>query len=131
MKGGTIRRIASKFTDLFTRNKTNQYPDPVLSSSRRGMPHSKKPRTRVRQNDTRPLLRRGNLGPPKCEPGTIAYHDKLVRHFGRRQAEKYRRIIQAGQLELLPTADDFSAHPPWQHLRQDFGNGLAIISDDA
>jgi len=52
-------------------------------------------------------------GYPKCEPGTIAYHDKLVRHFGRRMADWYGECIQRKKLELLPTKRDFANNPPW------------------
>ena len=60
------------------------------------------------------MMRRGNLGPPPCQPGTITYHDKLVRHFGRRQANRYGKLIRAGELDALPTAEDFAANPPWR-----------------
>jgi hypothetical protein len=128
MKGGTIRRIASKFSDIFSEKKTHQYPDPVVSAHRVGMPHSKKPRARRgRKNDQRPVMRRGNLVAPKCDPGTITYHDKLVRHFGRRQADKYGRILNAGQLDLLPTEEDFANNPPWAF--RSTGTGCGSTSD--
>lgn len=60
---------------------------------------------------------------PKCEPGSFRYHDKLVRHFGRRAAERYGRVISsrkltASQRQLqLPTDQDFADNPPWAYLQ--------------
>jgi hypothetical protein len=128
MKGGTIRRIASKFSEVFSTNKAHQYPDPVLSANQRGMPHSKKPRARRgRKHDVRPMIRRGHLCAPLCEIGTIAYHDKLVKHFGARKARKLHRMAML-QPELVKDLD-FSAHPPWAHLRKGSGAGSEITSD--
>jgi len=111
MKGmGTFRRIADGFKRLVGRPVTHSYPDPVArvpKSRRRGV------KRYGRKNDVRPMMRRGNLGPPKCEPGTITYHDKLVRHFGAREALRYRRCLIAKQPELLPTPEDFRANPQW------------------
>ncbi len=45
---------------------------------------------------------RPRLGRPPCEPGTITYHDKLVRHFGRRKADEIGQRIQRGDVDNLP-----------------------------
>lgn len=52
-----------------------------------------------------------------CVPGTITYHDKLVKHFGRRRAEGYRVAIQRGHLNCLPTEKDFRNNPPWGFVK--------------
>lgn len=57
---------------------------------------------------------------PPCDPGTITYHDMLVRHFGHRFANDFRRRFIAsvsGSLPrselVLPTKQEFSDNPPW------------------
>jgi hypothetical protein len=115
MKGGTIRRMAGLFgiiAGVFGRPVTHHYPDPK----------TRDPRDRKKKRGTGSGSRRfaverikRSVAPP-CHPGTITYHDKLVRHFGRRQADKYGRCIIAKQLDLLPTAEDFAANPPWAFL---------------
>jgi hypothetical protein len=128
MKGGTIRRIANTFKRLMGRPITTTYKDPLPL---RGDPALvKKPgRYRRRKNDTRPMMKRGNLGPPPCDPGTITYHDKLVRHFGARKARKLGKMMRL-QPDLVVTEEDFLAHPPWAHLRRDSGTGSrGILSD--
>ena len=109
MKGGTIRRIANNFKRLLGRPVTTHYKDPVITDPRdrrkkRGSSHSK-----AVTSSTASSLR-------VCVPGTIQYHDKLVKHFGRRQAEKYRRLIQSNCLDQLPSDEDFAANPPWAFL---------------
>lgn len=44
------------------------------------------------------------LGTPKCHPGTITYHDALVRHLGydRRKADQMQRAWRDGELKKLP-----------------------------
>ncbi len=93
------------------------YPDPVLRDSR-GIPQRKKKRahghvSRGRFRRTREL----SLKAPPCIPGTITYHDKLVRHFGRRKAEGYGMAIQLGHLSCLPSAQDFADNLPWAFLK--------------
>ena len=53
-----------------------------------------------------------------CDPGTIRYHDRLVRHFGRRRADEYDKLIQAGDLHLLPTEEDFQNTKPFNWVDQ-------------
>lgn len=48
-----------------------------------------------------------------CDPGTITYHDRLVRHFGRKKADAYGRLIQSGDLDQLPTEEDFRSQMPF------------------
>ena len=52
----------------------------------------------------KPVNRQGSprLGRPPCDPGTITYHDKLVRHFGRREADRIGRAYRAAELKELP-----------------------------
>ena len=109
MKGGTIRRIANSFKRLMGRPVTTHYKTPELEAPRA---HRKK---RVRRPSKRGHRSIG-LYRLACVPGTITYHDKLVRHFGRRKADQYGRIIQAGQLDLLPTLQEFEDNPPWAFL---------------
>ena len=95
--------------------KAKHYPDPIL---RDPALHRKPARTRRRKHDQRPMIKRGHIGPPtNCEPGTITYHDMLVRKFGRREADKYSRCRQAGQLDLLPDAAMLALHGDWDWLR--------------
>jgi hypothetical protein len=114
-KQGMFRRIFDTARKAMGLPVTHHYPDPVArvpKGRRRGVKRF------GRKNDVRPMLRRGHLGPPKCEPGTITYHDKLVRHFGHREALRYRRCLIAKQPELLPTPEDFRANPPWAWRNQ-------------
>ncbi len=115
MKGGTVRRIANTFRGLVGLPTKNKFADPVLREPRERRKKRSGGRT-GRKGDVRPMIKRGGIKPAGGRPGTIGYHDKLVRHFGRRQANKYGRCIIAKQLDLLPTAEDFAASPPWAHL---------------
>lgn len=118
MKGGTIRRIAAMFAGLGWASRlpqgpiTKHYADPSLSDPRK----RRKKRGSGSGSRRFAVERIKRFGVPPCRPGTITYHDKLVSHFGRRQADKYGRCIQAKQLDLLPTAADFAANPPWAFL---------------
>jgi len=107
MKGGVFRGFITAMAGFVYSIKervpirATHYPDPVLSD-----PYKKLRRSRV---VGKPRIRRVL----KCEPGTISYHDKLVRHFGRRQADKFGRLIQNKRLDLLPTAANFAESPEW------------------
>lgn len=126
MKGGTIRRIANTFRGLVGRPTKNKYADPELKEPRER--RKKRSGGRIgRKGDVRPMIKRGHLGPPRCEIGTITYHDKLVRHFGARKARKLHRMAMS-QPELAADLD-FSAHPPWAFLNEDSGNGSGITSN--
>ena len=116
MKGqGTFRRIADSFKKFTGRPTTKQMPDPVLKDPRdrqkkRGTGSGAGPKLTVgRQRRMRTV--------PPCRPGSISYHDKMVRHFGRRKADKLGRLMQASKMELWPTAEDFAANPPWAFLK--------------
>jgi len=107
MKGqGIFRRMALRVKEKITGKPAGverSHPDPMLRA----------PEKRTRSRRSKPTVRRRTLS---CEPGTIVYHDKLVKHFGSRQARKYGRIIQAGQMDLLPTEQEFQDNPPWAYL---------------
>ncbi len=45
---------------------------------------------------------------PRCTPGTIAYHDRLVRRFGRREADKMGARIRAGNWSAPEWLEDKS-----------------------
>jgi len=105
MKGqGMFRRIADQFNKALGRPVTHQLPDPVF-----------RPVAEVRKR------RKPGKAKPKralpCEPGTITYHDKLVRHFGRRKADGYGECIQRRMMSALPTEQDFDAAVPWAFLK--------------
>ena len=114
MKGGTIRRIAGMFgalSGLMARGPvTKNYPDPKTTDPR----DRRKKRTRRgvgfgRKADARPMIRRGNLGPPtKCEPGTVTYRDWLVRELGydRRLADGYLFAFHNGYTIKMPMPGD-------------------------
>ena len=105
---GVFRGIIAAAAMLFARfraNKvrTNHYPDPITRDPyARPRSHTSTKRNSHRQGPPR-------LGRPPCDPGTITYHDKLVRHFGRREADRIGRAWQAAKksglnkdLEVLP-----------------------------
>ena len=50
----------------------------------------------------RPGRPRKRLAYPKCEPGTIAFHDMLVRRYGRRVADEIGRRYRAGDKHAIP-----------------------------
>ena len=70
------------------RTKTSHYPDPICvdpyANRAGGGGH---PRGRSYQGKPR-------LGRPPCEPGTITYHDKLVRQYGRRIADHIQFLMR-------------------------------------
>lgn len=99
MKG--FRAIWRSIAALFSRgfrpwSRTSKHSDPILAD-----PHHRK---HTRSSTKRFSHRKGppRLGRPPCEPGTITYHDKLVRHFGRREADRIGRLIQARKMDGLP-----------------------------
>ena len=100
MKGGVFRGILAACAMAFARLrpnriKTNHYPDPLLRDPHLGSGGHKHPRGRSYQGKPR-------LGRPPCDFGTITYHDKLVRHFGRREADRIQRAYRADELDVLP-----------------------------
>ena len=120
MKGGTILRMAMIFgaamAGLTGRPQTKHYDDPVFKDPR----DRRKKRSSGVSSRRFTVERKKLTAPPKCRPGTITYHDKLVRHFGRKKADWYGRLMQhrdkfgrLDNLHLLPTAEDFAANPPW------------------
>ncbi len=77
--------IFSKLKNLLTRGP-RVYPDPVL-------------RPQVVVSKVREIKR----AVLPCDPGTIVYHDMLVRKFGRFRADGYGRAIVAKDVKCLPT----------------------------
>ena len=107
MKGmGTFRRALNRFKKAPKPPPgpvTHEYADPVLA-----MPHThNKARFRFKQ------LRNVRRKIPPCDPGTIAYHDRLTRHFGHKKAMEYGRLIQSYQTHLLPAEEDFLNAKPF------------------
>ena len=76
---------------------------------------SNKPK-RLGRGSTKRRLRRRHQ-PMPCHPGTITFHDLLVRKFGRRRADAYGRLIQEGRLELLPSAQELADTPDWAFVK--------------
>lgn len=106
MKGGAFRGLIVAVSGLIAgfglqKSEANHYPDPILKD-----PY-KKPR---RRKGTRFAGKPGKprYGYPPCHPGTIAYHDKLVRHFGRREADRIGREYRAGNADILPLFSEVS-----------------------
>jgi len=112
-KRGMFRRIVNAGRKIAGLPVTHQYDDPVIGI---GAPEERRKKSPGRYK-YRPVK---ELGPKvlPCEPGTIEYHDKLVRHFGRRRAEGYRHCIQRGMHSALPTAQDFDDNVPWGFLKK-------------
>lgn len=111
-KRGMFRRILDVGRKTLGLPVTRHYADPAfrdprLRKKKRAYGHAQQGRWRGKE-----LVRRL----PPCAPGTITYHDKLVRHFGRRRAEGYRIAIQLCHLSCLPSARDFRNNPPWAFL---------------
>lgn len=99
MKGGTFRGFIAVVSGLFTRfdlwrKGIKQYDDPHLNDPH----HHQRSKASTRINNKG----RKRYAYPPCHPGTIAYHDKLVRHFGRREADKIGRAYLAGDVDALP-----------------------------
>ena len=98
MKGqGMFRRIADGFKKAIGRPVTHNYPDPVMPS-----PEDRAPKAgRYRIGKVREA--RPSAVPP-CHPGTITYHDWLVRHLGynRRLADGYLYAYRNGYNIKMP-----------------------------
>jgi hypothetical protein len=124
MKGGTIRRMANTFRGLVGLPTKNKYADPVLTDER---DRTKKPQSAKRRSHKATRSTASSVLP--CERGTITYHDKLVRHFGRRKADKLGRMMRL-QPELVVTEEEFAANPPWAFLKKRSGNGSTSISSE-
>jgi len=124
MKGGTIRRIANTFRGLVGLPTKNQYKDPVLRDER-----DRRKKRSSGSGGSHKVRRSIGSSAPACRPGTITYHDKLVRHFGRRKADKLGRMMRL-QPDLVVTAEEFAAHPPWAFLKERSGNGSTSISSE-
>ena len=101
--GGVFRGIRDKAKQLFKeapkKPETRSYPDPVFPSRGGGRLHI--------------IGEKRKKKPMSCDPGTIQYHDRLTRHFGHKRALAYGRDIQANNLHLLPSEDDFRNTPPF------------------
>ena len=103
-KQGMFRRIVDTARKAMGMPVTHHYPDPEsyvkpAGTGRRKFVRKAKPKSRI-----------------PCDPGTITYHDKLVKHFGARKALGYRYAIQSGY-QCLPTEQDLADNPPWAFLK--------------
>ena len=113
MKGkGTFRGFVNKVRRTF--GLSRKYADPVFQDPRdrkkkRAHGHAQRARWRVKES-----VRKGL----PSDPGTITYHDKLVRHFGRRRADAIGRLIQQRKMDQLPSEQDFIDNPPWAFLNE-------------
>lgn len=99
---GMFRRLFSAIglSSWFTHQpKAREYPDPSLRRKKRAHGGNAK---RKPWNITKSLAK------PKCEPGTITYHDWLVRHVGydRRLADRMLRAWQEDSSIKLPLPSD-------------------------
>ncbi len=104
---GMIAAIGAFFSGLNPwRARGKYYADPLLRD----------PYTRSRKGSRQPGKAKAKRVLP-CDPGDIRYHDKLVKHFGRRRADGYSQCIQRKFLNLLPTEQDFADNPPWAFLQ--------------
>ena len=112
-KRGMFRRLVDAGRQAIGLPVTHHYPDPVLRDRRR-VPTRKKSHSRGRHK--RRVKEAAHRALP-CEPGTIVYFDKLVRHFGRRRADGYHECLQRKMMHALPTEQDFADNPPWAHLK--------------
>ena len=113
-KRGIFRRIVDAGRKVIGLPVTHHYADPMFQDPR----YRRKKRALNHFSSGRFVVERIKRDAvPPCEPGTITYHDKLVRHFGRRRAAGYRQCIQRGFLNLLPTEQDFADNPPWAFLK--------------
>ena len=96
MKDGSFRGFMAAiaaFAGKFKWWGPRTYADPHFNDDhhhQRSRAGTKVNNKRGRKNDDRPMIRRGNLGPPPCEPGSISYHDMLVRKLGRFRADEFR-----------------------------------------
>ena len=112
-KQGMFRRMLDAGRKAMGLTVTHYYKDPVLRA----------PLDRVRKKSWSPAKVRVKRVLP-CKPGDILFYDKLVCHFGRRQVDRYGRMIQHrdefgqhDQLHLLPTEQEFADNPPWAFLK--------------
>ncbi len=116
LKRGMFRRLITTIAMTLGFTATHHYPDPVFKDSR-GIPTRRKKRAHGVSSGRFTVERIKRSRAPRCEPGTITYHDKLVAHFGRRRADGYREGIQRKMMSALPSAQDFADNPPWAWLR--------------
>jgi len=105
MKGNnTFRRAVAAVARIISRVKARFFGGRAVN------PMLRDPYTRQRTHIGTTANRVGSkrYSNPPCVPGTIVYHDMLVRHFGRRYADKIGGLIRQGRLDLLPSGDDFA-----------------------
>ncbi len=114
-KRGMFRLIATAIMGFVGMREpaTHHYPDPII-----GAPAS----DNFRHGNTRFRGQAGKkrLSPPPCTPGTITFHDKCVRYYGRKRADLIGRNIQHkndmgmhDRMDRVPTEADFAALKPW------------------
>lgn len=109
-----FRRIVDTARKAMGLPVTHHFPDPVMR-----MPHSKPTRAK---HFSRGKHRYRDVTKPQipCVPGTITFHDKCVKYYGRRKAEQIRRDFQHkdqfghhDRLDRMPTEANFAALKPW------------------
>lgn len=109
MKGhGIFRRVVTRAKQLFNSPVTHVYKDPVFTPKVDGYKKSRrKKQPRIKKSFP-------------CGPGDLAYHDKLVAHFGARFANDFRRRYikhkRTRETLVLPTDQEFIDNPPWAFL---------------
>ena len=119
MKGGTIRRMANMFNKLMGRPTRNIYKDPVFADPR----DRKKKRASGVSSGRFAIERKPRMARPPCEPGTITFHDKCVRYYGRKKADQIHsdwqhkdRLGNRDRLDRIPSLANFAAMRPWAWL---------------
>lgn len=116
-----FRRIVDAGRKMMGMPVTHHYPDPVH--------HDPKLRPKKRAHGTGSgrfaVERMKRLGRPKCEPGTISFHDKCVRYYGRKKADQIARDLQHkdhlgnyDRRDRVPTEANFKAMTPWAWRNQ-------------
>lgn len=97
--------------------RAKHYPDPMIRS-----PEQQRRKKRTGGSGSRRFAveRISRWRYPKCEPGTIAYHDMLVRKYGRKKADQIHRDWQhkdefgnRDRLDRLPNASQLALRGDW------------------
>ena len=117
-----FRRIIDAGRKMMGKPVTHHYPEPVdVSPEERRAKKSNRGTGSGRFAVERIRRRRY----PPCEPGTIAFHDKCVRYYGRKKADQIGRDIQhkdelgnRDRMDRIPTEANFAAMTPWAWRNQ-------------
>jgi len=116
-KRGMFRRLLDAGRKMMGAPVTRHYPDPMIRS-----PEQQRRKKRTGGSGSRRFaveaIKRWRY--PKCEPGTIAFHDKCVLYYGRRKADQFARDYQHkdhlgnhDRRDRIPTEANFAAMTPW------------------